>query len=1105
MNKLKLLYALIFTLFIQSVYAASPTNLKQFINHKDWSFVENKGQLTPTLKGDIGLSDVKYYSHSGGAHIYCQPGKISFVFTKVESENNRNISEASGTSMGFPLPKGAGGFGEKNIISTNRIDLFLINSNPQAQITATDQQKYYENYYTTGDANKGITNVHTYKTIIYKEIYPHIDLILHSREEGMKYEFIVNPGGNAADIQIQWNGLERIKKLKDSKIEYIFPLGNMTESTPISYMADVGADLCFRPVHIILSRFLIKNNQVGFTIGKYDKTKVLVIDPTLDWATYFGGVEQLSYGGISTDVSGNVFISGHTVSNYGIATFGSFQPYLGDNTIEGDAFLEKFSKTGSRLWGTYYGGTGGDYGLGLSTDALGYVYMTGQTSSISGIASLGAYQTTPGNGNNAFLAKFSPSGSRVWATYFGGSTPNGNGSSSGQSVSADQFGNVFLIGVTSCNMGIATPGAYQTSFAGTEDAFVAKFNNSGSLLWATYFGGAGDEIGNNITTDPSGNVFITGSTQSISGIATVGAYQTSFQGGTDAFIAKFTSSGKRLWASYYGGNNYDEGTGVCVDVFSNAYIVGFTESSDKIATTGAYQTSLAGAEDAFLVKFNSFGSLLWGTYYGGSSNDDAYNVSIDVSGNVYIVGTTSTKNTIPSSGAFQTSYGGGVSDAFLANFNNAGKRIWATYFGGSNRDDSRGVSTDVFGNVYIVGNSTSTTNIATSGAYQTSNSAPGPGDVFLAKFSFPTYYDAGITSILSGLDSFCPSVQSIKVNVKNFGNIDMDSVKIGWSVNSKIQKALNWTGKLLKDSIASVNLGSYNFKSGYDTIKAWTTKPNGQTDSFPGNDTALIVVKVFDLPAATAGPDTTLCYDQTYTMQGAGGITYLWTPAKYLDNDTIAHPKATLPNTQLYTLVVRNKQGCADSAQVLLKVRPKVVAGFTITTAKPYKTDSSLFFNNLSINASKYLWNFGDKDTSFIVNPDHIYNKPGDYKIRLIAYGLGGCPNDTSFENIDIVNVTITVKIFVPNSFSPNGDGINDFFEINGIGIAGYTYNIYNRWGELIYENLAGIINPRGSGGAWDGKFKGQTVMEGVYIYTMDVTDAEGFHHYLNGAITVLK
>jgi gliding motility-associated-like protein len=347
-------------------------------------------------------------------------------------------------------------------------------------------------------------------------------------------------------------------------------------------------------------------------------------------------------------------------------------------------------------------------------------------------------------------------------------------------------------------------------------------------------------------------------------------------------------------------------------------------------------------------------------------------------------------------------------------------------------------------------------------------------------------------------------------------------------------------------------------------------------------------VSYYPLPKSMAGPDTILCYNQIYTMQGAGGITYLWKPAKYLSSATDPNAKAKLPNTQLYTLIVRNKEGCQDSSKVLLTVKPKLEikakassdsvcygqkislyaiakggdslhykyywpddnlagnaisitagksgwhkvkltdncspdqasdsiyiavsppaeAAFSFIPGNPVKMKHPVNFQNRSQNSNSWLWTFDPQDSSRVKSPVYMYTDTGNYKVMLIAYGLNGCANDTTYGDIKVIDGTVT--IYIPNIFTPNEDGKNDYFEIKGTGIKEFNYSIYNRWGELIFEGSAlnqGIPGQARNDGksSWDGTFKGAQVPEGVYIYTVAVKDVFGGMHYLNGNVTISR
>jgi len=321
------------------------------------------------------------------------------------------------------------------------------------------------------------------------------------------------------------------------------------------------------------------------------------------------------------------------------------------------------------------------------------------------------------------------------------------GDDKGYGLNSDISGNVYLTGESTSISGIGTNGTYQTSCGGGQDAFIAKFDNSGSLLWATYFGGSGDEYGAAISIDPTGNIFITGNTTSSNGIATSGSFQSTFGGNYDAFVAKFNSSGNLTFATYFGGSDVDQGSSISTDQSGNVYIAGITSSKTGISTSGAYQTSFGGGTlDGFLAKFNNSGSMGWATYFGGSGDDDGYAVVSDANGNSYLVGNTSSSSGIATSGAYQTSFGGGGGDAFIAKFNTLGTITWATYYGGSGNEYGLGASLNISGNVCVTGWTNGADGIATSGAYHTAIAQVGATDVFLAVFNssggiaWATYY-----------------------------------------------------------------------------------------------------------------------------------------------------------------------------------------------------------------------------------------------------------------------------------------------------------------------------------------------------------------------------
>jgi hypothetical protein len=445
------------------------------------------------------------------------------------------------------------------------------------------------------------------------------------------------------------------------------------------------------------------------------------------WATYYGGASNDEGYSIATDSSGNVYLAGIT-SSPGAISFGGFQSiYNGSN----DAFLVKFDANGNRIWATYYGGAGDDFAYCVTTDASGNIYMAGSTINTSGIAS-GGFQDTYGGGSaDAFLVKFDPSGNRLWATYYGGA-----GNDQGYTVVTDASENVYVMGITySSDMASGGFQNVLSNNNGSNDVFLVKFDAAGNRLWATYYGGSDEDYGLYIATDPSENVYLVGNTFS-SNLISSGGFQNTYKGSGDAFLVKFNAAGNRLWATYYGGTGYDWGYGIATDASGNVFMGGTTNSASQIASGGfsnILNGSGGGtAYDGFLVKFNSAGNRIWATYYGGAADDFAYNVDTDGDSNVYLSGTTVSNSNIASGGFLNTTTAGSV-DAFMVKFDAAGNRTCATYYGGPDYDYGYSLNADNSGNIFLAGNTPSISKIA-SGGFQNSYGG-GTFDAFLVKFT----------------------------------------------------------------------------------------------------------------------------------------------------------------------------------------------------------------------------------------------------------------------------------------------------------------------------------------------------------------------------------
>jgi hypothetical protein len=446
-----------------------------------------------------------------------------------------------------------------------------------------------------------------------------------------------------------------------------------------------------------------------------------------DWSTYYGSTGEDVAWTVDADAQGNSYVAGYTYSDSGFFMNG-FQTVFGG---EIDAFLVKFDSSGNRVWATYYGGSGKDRATSLVVDAIGNIYLSGYTDSDSNIASGGFQNTYGGGDHDIFIVKFDASGNRLWSTYFGGPDDEafGTGSTSNR-ITLDNSGHLYLAGNTKSTAGISHNG-FQNTFAGTTvNAFLAKFDTSGTRIWSTYYGAYGHTHARDVATDANGNVFITGWTSAYSAFAYNG-FQNNYGGGNDAFVAKFDPAGYRLWATYYGGASFDVGNSIAVDAGGNVYVSGFTASTNGIGYSGFQNTYRGGYRDAFIAKFHNSGAREWATYFGGPADDQAYEIDTDLSGNIYISGDTYSATGI-SFGGFQDT-AASTASGFVAKFTSGGNRLCATYFGRSFVQENH-MATG-FGSVYLCGGTTDLNGIS-SGGYQ--DSLAGGFDAFLVKFNVST-------------------------------------------------------------------------------------------------------------------------------------------------------------------------------------------------------------------------------------------------------------------------------------------------------------------------------------------------------------------------------
>ena len=510
------------------------------------------------------------------------------------------------------------------------------------------------NYFIGKDPKAWRTGVRTFARVLFRDVWPGVDLCYHGEGGELEYDFIVHPGASPGSIRLAFDGAPP-KEGERGELILDGAEGLVSLKAPRTYQEEGRRE--------VASRYAVSGKQVAFHVSSYDAAKSLVIDPVVNFSTYLGGSAGDSGLGITVDAAGSVYVTGKTNST-NFPTQGPLQATSGG---AGDAFVAKLSASGSSLiYSTYLGGSGDDSGSGIAVDAAGSAYVTGQTSSTN-FPTQGPLQAAFGGAGDAFVAKLSASGSSlIYSTSLGGS-----GDDSGYGIAVDVAGSAYVTG-DAYSTNFPTQGPFQVaSGGGFYDAFAAKLSASGSsLIYSTYLGGSGGDSGLGIAVDAAGNAYVTGTTASPN-FPTRGPFQVASGGVYDAFVAKLSATGSSLvYSSYLGGTGDDSGLGIAVDAAGSAYVTGYTSSTD-FPIHGPFQATFGGGADAFVVKLSASGSsLIYSTYLGGNGGDYGFAIAVDAAGSAHVTGSTYATN-FPTQGPLQPATAGGdggplAYDAFIS-------------------------------------------------------------------------------------------------------------------------------------------------------------------------------------------------------------------------------------------------------------------------------------------------------------------------------------------------------------------------------------------------------------------------------------------------------
>jgi len=697
------------------------------------SFEVNQGQVDPS---------VRFLSRGAGYALFLTDSSAVLAVARSGAPGQPTDSPDSSRATIGASSKASG----EDVL---RMD--LAGSSHPLHVEGADRLPGLANYFIGNDPARWHSGVPTYAKVKYTGVYPGIDLIYYGNQSRLEYDFDVAPAADPRSVRLHFAGARRLTITGSGDLLIVLGGGEITLHKPEVYQTEGGAR------QTIQADFkLLAGNRVGFSIGRYDRAKPLVIDPVLTYSTYFGGANGGTYGGdyatgVAVDSSGNAYITGQAISANFPVTSGAYQTSNPGETNM--AFVAKLNASGTALvYSTYVGGSIGQYAAGIAVDGSGNAYIAGKTGSYDFPVTFGAFETLMKNGNplgNIFVTKLNAEGDGlVYSTHFGGDSNN----DACTAIALDSTGNAYITGHVLSGDFPVTSGAFQTvaNASNGYNTFITKLNPQGSgLVYSTYLGGSGSDQATSIAVSGSGIAYITGQTTSIDFPTSSGAFQTqpgfvAGYGDLNAFVTALNSAGTALvYSTYLGGNYSDTGSGIAVDSGGNAYVTGSAYSQNFPTTAGSYQPVKASPAigNAFVTKVNPEGTaLVYSTYLGGAHLADEHQdygsaIAVDQMGDAFVTGAEESNDFPVTSGAVQATDPGDL-NAFVTKLNPAGTALlYSTYLGGSQYDYGKAIAIDKSGDAFVAGQTLSQ-DFPTLNAYQSTN---------------PSYTDGGSNAFVASL------------------------------------------------------------------------------------------------------------------------------------------------------------------------------------------------------------------------------------------------------------------------------------------------------------------------------------------------------------------
>ncbi len=985
--------------------------------------------------------------------------------------------------------------------------MHFVGANVQAKTEGEDRRPEYHNYFIGNDPSKWAGNVPVFEGVHYDDLWPGIDMRWHSSEAQVKYDLLLAPGADASRIAFRYEALDGLQLSTDGNLVMRTSVGDLTELAPVAWYTDDHS-----PLHCA---FTVIGDRVGFTFPNgMDSKRAITIDPTLMGATYSGQTGSSNYGHCSTyDADGNMYGGAQNFGNTFPATLGAFQTAPGGGSGT-DIVVNKFNPTATALiWATFLGGTNDDKPHSMIVNSNGEMCILGSTTGAGFPVSANAYDATHNGGSDIVVVHLNSTATGlIGSTYLGGTAGDGRqtltnnyGDTYRGEIMLDAAENIYLATSTSSSDFPVTAGALQSTLAGGQDAAVVGLTpDCSALLLSTYLGGTSDENGLGMRFDAAGAIYICGATESSNFPMTATGWQATYQGGTrDGYVLKMSGDGSTILAgTFFGTSGQDAAYFIDLDSDGDVYIYGQTTGEVSIVPAGIYGQASGGI---FVASFDpALTAPIFTTSVGASMAPVAF--LVDLCDHIYISG-------YNPSGTWETTpdalYATGGSSFYLACFDvDMGSLLFGTYYGGSHVDG--GTSRfDKAGVIYQGVCSGGQSMPSTPGAYAPTNNVGWDLGVF--KIDFEQLLSVGINAGGTGACTGSP------ITLTGTGDATIWNWDLGNGVTGTDQTI------------------TYTFND----PGTYTITLVGEASGFcSATDTSVFELEVIAPLVMDAGftavpfsSCTSLTVDLTNTSSGS--TTYFWDFGNGTTS-TLADPSLSFPAPGDYTITLLVIDAyCADTVSSVRAIT-LLAPDTSVTVQSPLVLcDGQTVTLNAPNGYDSYMWSNGDPSQTTVVDATGIYSVavtfgvcaasdsllvveqqhyppladreicPGDdtritptFLPLSIVWSTGeevpqidaseegeywymatdpeGCPA------VDTVLVTLATVAegdpFVPNVFTPNGDGMNEVFKVSNIDPAGYRMDIYNRWGMKVFSTS-------NSEQGWNGKLDnvGDTVPDGTY------------------------